>query len=157
MGKLNGLLAGERGLAYSVGLIRDRTGEALEPVSAGQLIAQNVPADLADKAVESKYPLFHIYCEKVSNTLREKFRTFSGKARLAVEVRVSQDRLDALQKQVELYVDAVTTALDGSRGDWGHGVFYGGGYEVSFNAAKHGGVNYIQGAKVTLEVDVSVK
>jgi len=129
----------------------------MEAVSAGQMIEQNAPADLADKVVEAKYPLFHIYCEKLSNTLREKFRTFSGKARLVVEVRASQDRLDALQKQLELYVDAVTTALEGNRGDWGNGVFYGGGYEVSFSAAKHGGVNYIQAAKVSLEVDVSVK
>ena len=56
---------------------------------------------------------------------------------------------------VRLYVDAVTEILDANRGCWGQGMFYGGGYEVKFEAIQHGGQNLIQVAKVTFEVDLS--
>jgi hypothetical protein len=74
---------------------------------------------------------------------------------MAVEVRHSQDRLDGLQDRLELYTDAVTQVLHSSRGDWGDGMFYGGMYDVSFGAVKHGGKNFIQAAKITFEIGVS--
>jgi hypothetical protein len=46
--------------------------------------------------------------------------------------------------------------LDAHRGDWGGGMFFAGGYEVSFGTTKHGGKNFIQAAKVTFDVDVSI-
>jgi hypothetical protein len=52
-------------------------------------------------------------------------------------------------------VDAVLRALDQHRGDWGGGVTYGGGYEVSFQSVKKGGRNYLQMASVRFDVDVS--
>ena len=45
--------------------------------------------------------------------------------------------------------------LEGSLGEWGAGMFYGGGYEVAFGAVKRGGRNFVQAAKVTFEVEVS--
>jgi hypothetical protein len=57
---------------------------------------------------------------------------------------------------LELYVEAITGVLDANRGDWGNGVFYGGGYEVTFGASKHGGKNFLQAARVTFDVDVSI-
>ena len=74
---------------------------------------------------------------------------------MAIEVRHSQDRLEGLQDALELYVDAATHVLDASRGDWGDGMFYGGGYQVTFGAVKQGGRNFIQVAKVTFEIGVS--
>ena len=103
----------------------------------------------------AKYPAVHVYCEKLSNTLREKFRTFSGKARMVVEARVSQDRLEGLERQSQLLVDAITDVLDASRGDWGAGMLYNGGYEVMYGPVKSGGRNLIQITKVTFEVDIS--
>jgi len=96
-----------------------------------------------------------VYCEKISNTLVEKFRTFSGTAQMAIEVRHSQDQLDGLQDAVELYADAVMQTLNSGRGDWGDGMFYGGAYDVSFGPIKKGGRNFIQVAKVTFEIGVS--
>jgi hypothetical protein len=72
-----------------------------------------------------------------------------------VEVRHSQDRLDGLQDALELYVDSVTQVLDGERGDWGNGLFYAGGYDVSLGAVKHGGRNFLQTAKILFQIDVS--
>ena len=74
----------------------------------------------------------NVYCEKVVNDLREKFRSFSGSVQMAIEVRHSQDRLEEWKTALEAETDAVTSMLSASRGDWGDGMFYAGGYEVSF-------------------------
>ena len=118
--------------------------------------AQNVAADLAELGEAVRYPAIQVYCEKVVNSLTEKFRTFSGTAQMAAEVRHSQDRLQGLQEGLEACADALTQVLDGNRGDWGSGMYYAGGYQVAFGAVKHGGKNYIQVAKVTFEIGVSI-
>jgi hypothetical protein len=123
--------------------------------AAPQIAAQNVAADLVDKTAGAQYPVVSAYCEKISNDLKEKFRSFSGSVHLAVEVRHSQDRLDGLEDSLEQYTDAVTQALTASRGDWGDGMFFGGAYQVSFGAVKKGGRNFSQAAKITFEVGVN--
>jgi hypothetical protein len=120
-----------------------------------QIRAQNVTADLAEKGETARYPMVLVYCEKVVNSLTEKFRTFSGTVQMAAEVRHSRDRLQGLQEAVELCAEAVTEVLDANRGDWGGGMHYAGGYQVAFGAVKHGGLNYTQAAKVTFEIGVS--
>jgi hypothetical protein len=96
-----------------------------------------------------------VYCEKISNDLREKFRSFSGAVHLAIEVRHSQDQLDGIEDALEQYTDAVTGALTANRGDWGDGMYFAGAYQVSFGAVKKGGRNFTQAAKITFEVGVS--
>jgi len=155
--KLVHMLAGGDGLPASVAAVAEAADERLQPIGTAQIVAQNVAADLIERSSTVRYPAVHVYCERLSNTLREKFRTFSGKAHLAMEVRSSQDRLEGLERQVQLYVDAVTAVLDGRRGDWGDGLFYGGGYEAVFGPVKRGGKNYVQTAKITIEVDVSIQ
>lgn len=121
----------------------------------GQVLVRNVSADVAEKSAGVLYPSFYIYCEKMTNALREKFRTFSGTARMVVEARASQDRIEGLEDRVHVYVDGITNLLDASRGDLGQGMFYTGGYEVTFGAVKHGGKNFLQTAKVVFEVEIS--
>lgn len=125
------------------------------PVEAGQVRAQNVAADLAERGGTVKYPSVNVYCEKIVNDLAEKFRSFSGKVEMAIELRHSQDRLTGLQDALELYADSVTHMLDGARGDWGNGMFYAGAYEVALGPVKHGGRNFVQTAKITFQVGVS--
>ena len=124
-------------------------------LNAAQVRSQNVAADVAERANIVQYPLINVYCEKVSNTLIEKFRTFSGTVQMAIELRHSQDQLDGLQSAVELYADAVMQSLNSGRGDWGDGMFYAGAYDVSYGPIKKGGKNFIQVAKVTFEIGVS--
>jgi hypothetical protein len=97
----------------------------------------------------------YVYCEKLDNTLREKFRTFSGTVGMAVEIRVSHDRLERLARDVQLYAAAAAEVLDSGRGDWGSGMFYAGGYEVAFGPVKRGGKNFLEAAKISFDVDVS--
>jgi hypothetical protein len=141
-------LAGSDGLNAALAALSDGGQPAA-------MLTQNVAAELAERSGTVKYPAVSVYCEKIANTLREKFRSFSGTVEMAVEVRHSQDRLEGIEDALEQYTDAVTDVLSASRGDWGDGMFYGGGYEVSFGAVKRGGRNFTHTAKVTFEVMVS--
>jgi hypothetical protein len=127
----------------------------VKPISPTQIRPQKVAADLEVHANAMSYPALIVYSEKIVNSLKEKFRSFSGAIQMAVEVRHSQDRLDGLQESLELYVDSITQVLDSNRGDWGNGMYYCGGYEVTLGAVKHGGRNFIQAAKITFEIGVS--
>lgn len=154
--KAAGLLRAPAGLQAGLAAIAQANGIVLPTVELAQIISQNVPADVIEKTAGTKYPAFHIYCEKLNNTLREKFRQFSGTATLSVDVRVSHDRLEGLDQRLQWYVDALTMVLDTHRGDWDNGLFYTGGYTVTFQPVKHGGKNFLQTAKVSFDVQVSV-
>ena len=123
---------------------------------ASQVRAQNAAADLVERSSGTQYPAVNVYCEKIVNNLTEKFRTFSGTAQMAIEMRHSQDRLEGLQDRLELYTDAVMQMLDAARGDWGDGMFFAGAYQVAFGAVKQGGKNFVQTAKITFEIGVSM-
>ena len=125
-------------------------------LTPAQVSSQNAPAELIERSAIMQYPALHVYCEKITNSQIEKYRSFSGTAQMTIEVRHSQDRLEGLQDTVERYAGAVTQTLDRSRGDWGGGTYYAGGYQVTFGAAKHGGKNFTQVAKVTFEIGVSI-
>src|SRR6202165_765466 len=142
--KLMAMLTGSEGLPAAVTAFSQANNLLLAPVSADQIIAQNVGPDLAERSTISKYPLVYVYCSKVVNLLREKFRTFSGDAEMAIELRISQDGLDGMQTNLQSYVDALTQVLDDNRGDWQDGVFYAGGNEISFGGVKHGGSHILQ-------------
>jgi len=153
--KLSAILASKNGIAASIAALSADQGLVLPAITQQQIIPQNVASELSERSVASKYPLIYVYCSKLANTLREKFRTFSGEAHMVVEARVSQDRLEQTETFLHAYADVITQVLDQNRGDWGDGVFYGGGYEVAFGGVKQGGRNFIQTAKVTLALEIS--
>ena len=156
VGKVLQMLETPAGLSENLAAVSELEGIELPEITLKQVFLHNVAQELVERSVDLHYPTLHLYCEKVSNTLREKFRTFSGSAQIALEVRVSHDRLDGLDQKLQVYVDAVTRILDQNRGDWGSGMFYTGGYEAIFEAVKRGGKNFIQTGKIRFEVLVSV-
>lgn len=149
------LLEADTGIAAGLNTVSQISGQPLAQVASDRILAQQVTAEVLEKAKGAKYPTFTVYCEKLDNTLREKFRRFSGTATLAVDVRVTHDRLEGLDEMVQLHVDAVLETLDLNRGDWGDGQFYTGGYTVTFQPVKHGGKNFLQSAKITFDVQIS--
>jgi hypothetical protein len=153
--KVREIMAAATGLPFMVGEAAAREGIAAAPVVAAQIVATNVAFETAEKTAGAKYPAVYVYCAGLTNGLKEKFRTFSGKLHMAVEVRVSHDRLEGLDKQVQVYADAVAQVLDAHRGDWGRGMYYTGTYEMEFGPVKHGGRNFIQTAKIQFDVDGS--
>jgi hypothetical protein len=143
------------GLGSTVANVAADSGIPLTPIPPEHVIDQNVPVSLAERSAAVKYPVVHVYSDRTRNLLTEKFRNFSGKVRAVAEVRVSQDRIEGLEDQLRLYVDSVTQVLDTNRGTWGQGVFFTGGYEVTYEPVQQGGRNLLQIAKVTFEVDLS--
>lgn len=131
----------------------------VEPPSAveiGDILELYAPAELTEKAANVRYPVIHVYCDRIVNSLKEKFRTFSGIADLNIEVRVSHDHLGELQKQVQYFLQGITAVLDSKRGAWSSGMYYPGRYEILYTAVKRGGKNYLQSARVRLEVHINV-
>jgi hypothetical protein len=153
--KVLGVLAAGSGLAAALEAFSVQQGVALPRITPQQIIAQNVTPDVFDLSTVDNYPLVYVYCTKVVNQLREKFRSFSGEAQMVVEARVSQDRLDYIETNLQAYMDAITQVLDNSRGDWGDGIFFGGGYVVTFGGVKHGGRNFLQIGKVLFVLEIS--
>jgi hypothetical protein len=151
---LFGLLTSDTGVDSQLRAIAKEDGaEFAAEVRAVSI--QNTSSDLVERAVQTEYPALYLYCEKITNSLREKFRTFSGKAKLVIEVRCSHDRLQGLERNLEIITDAACRVLDSARGTWQDGAFYTGGYEVGYGAVRHGGRNFLQIAKIVFEVEVS--
>jgi hypothetical protein len=153
--KLMAILVASGGIPETVAALSAEQSIELPAIAPQQIIAQNVAADLSERSTVTKYPIVCVYCSKIANVLREKFRTFSGDADMVIEARVSQDRLEGMETSTQLYVDAITQVLDSNRGDWGNGVFYCGGYEVAFGGVKQGGRNFIQIVKVSFALEIS--
>jgi len=149
------LLNAPQGLNACIATLALAENTTLAPIGQNQVLAQNVSIELAERSTDVQYPAVNVHCEKIVNQLKEKFRNFSGQALMAIEVRVSQDRLGGLEDQLQSYVDAVTQVLDQNRGDWGEGMYYAGRYDAVLGPVKHGGQNFIQVGKVTFEVGVS--
>jgi hypothetical protein len=152
---LETLLRAPTGLNTGLAAVSARTGTSLAPLHDNQLVGLQVAPEVADKSGGLQYPTFFIYCERLNNTLREKFRRFSGTVTLTIEVRVTHDRIETISSALQHYVDGLTETLDSLRGDWGEGQFYTGGYQISFGPVKTGGKNYLQVAKATFDVQIS--
>jgi hypothetical protein len=129
---------------------------SLRPLDPAQIRSGNISPDLAERSNTVQYPSANVYCEKIVNSQIEKFRMFSGNLQMAIDLRHSEDRLDEVQSDLETYADAVMDVLGASLGDWGGGMYYAGGYQVAFGPVKHGGKNFIQTAKITFEIGVSI-
>ncbi len=149
------LLTGPAGLEENLAAIVEGEGLTTAGMPECSVVPANLTAELADKNPTLRYPMAHVRCEKVLNNLQEKFRLFSGNARLCVEVRVTHDRVEEIDRLAHLYAGAVARVLDQNRGDWGDGMFYAGGYEITFSPTKHGGKNYVQSAAVRFDVNLS--
>ena len=149
------LTSPDTGLGPAIAGIAAESGVDLAPIPAEHVANQNVSVELSERAQVIKYPAVYVYTDRVRNLLTEKFRTFSGKVRTVAEVRISQDRIEGVEEQLRLYVEAVTQVLDANRGSWGEGAFFTGGYEVKIDPVRHGGRNFLQIAKVEFDVDVS--
>jgi hypothetical protein len=149
------LAAPDTGLGPVVAGLAADSGIPLGPIPPEHIVNQNISVAISERSQAVKYPAVHVYSDRVRNLLTEKFRTFSGKVRTVAEVRISQDRVEGIEEQLRLYVDAITQVLDANRGTWGQGAFFAGTYEVSFDPVQHGGRNFLQIAKVSFEVDLS--
>src|SRR5882672_4431748 len=102
------ILKGDTGLPYSIQAIAELTDTELAPIPSCQIHGINVAPEVAERSAGAKYPSVYVFCDRVKNTLKEKFRTFSGQIRVNIEIRVSHDRIEGVERQLQLYIDAIT-------------------------------------------------
>ena len=152
-GRFLEMLKAESGLSSA---LMEMSVQEIPQVWDRQILSSNAGFELLEKSAGAKYPSVHVYCDKISNTMREKFRIFSGTVQLIAEVRVSQDRLENIEDILQQYIGALTLVLDQNRGDWAPGVQFTGGYEIAFQPVKHGGKNFLQTAKIGFALNVSM-
>ena len=128
---------------------------SLKGTGIRSFVAQNVSPEIAETSGQAFYPAVLVYCDRVQNLQFEKSRAFSGRVHLTIEIRQTQETLDAFDSNTEMYVDAVIALLGDARGQWGDGASYSGGYEVEYEPVEMGGKNFLQRAKVNFAVDLS--
>ena len=70
------LMQGQSGINASVAAMQQAVSGAVSFAPPVQVTAQNVAADLVERSMAVRYPMATVYCEKVVNDLKEKFRSF---------------------------------------------------------------------------------
>ncbi len=150
------VLCSEESLRPAIAKLAAEAGVEPPRLEIEQIQAGNASVELVEKQRPVRYPYIQVSCERVVNAMREKFRRFSGTARIGVEIRCSGEQVAAVEEESRLIADAVTEVLENNRGDWGEGFSYAGGYELTHQAAKAGGTNVVQVARVVFELDVRV-
>ncbi|MEX2302304.1 MAG: hypothetical protein WD733_15290 [Bryobacterales bacterium] len=149
---LRGLFLAGDGLAYESGLIAARDGVELSGFTGDSVLVQNVASDLADESVPVQYPVVYLYTDRMDNRLVEKFRKFSGSIAVIAELRVSGERFTDLEGKLARYIEAVGVVLGRNQGSWTEHLAFSGAYEVRFERIRLGGKNFIQSARVEIEL-----
>lgn len=152
---VRGLLEGESGLSASVEALKQSyvADERIAPVAP--VVFLRAPAETQEKAWPAKYPMVHVYCDRIEGRPGERLRRFSGRARVVAEVRVSQDRLEGITQSLHHYVDAVRDVLERNTGCVGAGLYLSSEYDVQIEPVKKGGLNYLQTARIACPVMVN--
>lgn len=149
------LTSAETGLNQRLMELSAASGRELKAVAPNRFIQANVPLDFEEKSGTAAYPAAFVYCDRIKNSLTEKFRTFSGEVVLAIDLRVSGDDASEVARDVDNYVDSVLAILHGIKGSWVDGLQYHGGYQVDYGAMKKGGANILQSVRIMVPVQVS--
>jgi hypothetical protein len=121
---------------------------------APPIVTQNLSPDLADQIPGTARTGLFLYTDKVVNDQREKFTRFSGHIRTVIEVRVTNDRVEGMQQELNRWVTAIEEILHRSRGSWRNGTYFGGEFEVEYGPIRRGGRHLIQAAKIRIQTHV---
>lgn len=148
-------LEGSDGLSASLEALRASYPIPLTAWQGTPVEIARAPAEMEEKSRAVKYPRFTIAVERIENGREERFQRFSGTLKVAIEIRVSQDRLDGLTESLHWYVDAVRDVLERKAGCLSEGLVLTGEYEVAVESVKKGGLNFLQSARAVCPVLMS--
>ncbi len=148
-------LSGNDGVPLSLELLRAEYPIPLMEWQEAPVEIARAPADMEEKSRTLKYPRFSLAVERIQNGRDERFRKFSGTLKVAIEVRVSRDRIEGITESLYWYVDALRDVIERKAGCLGEGLVLTGEYEVLVDGVKKGGLNFLQSAKVVCPVVMS--
>ncbi len=152
---LRDAITGSEGLEASLNELREYYPVPLTEWSGAAVEIMRAPAEMDEKARTVKYPRIGISVERIENGREERFNRFAGTLKAAVEIRVSQDRLEGLAESLYWYVDALRDVIEKKAGCLADGLVLTGEYEVHVEPVKRGGLNFQQTAKVVCPVVMS--
>ena len=90
--RLKELFAGGSGLRAAIGEIALEAGIEIPTDCSLQVMECNISADVSERTGIGQSATLLLYCERIENRLREKFRRFSGTLHMVAEVRLSEDQ-----------------------------------------------------------------
>jgi hypothetical protein len=154
--KLASLLTSNDLLAQTITSLAQEAGITMPVISSGQVVVSSAARDLGDREIEFSYPRVCVYSSQMKNTQEEKFRSFSGGIVVVADIWASGNLLGDSDQWIHYYVEALTSILRANRGDWGDGFLFSGIYDVQLQPPKIGGLGYVESARVTCGLNVSL-
>jgi len=154
--KVAGLLTTNDLLAQTITSLAQEAGITIPVISSDQVVVSSAARELGDREIEFNYPRVCVYSSQMKNTQEEKFRSFSGGIVVAADIWASGNLLDDSDQWIHYYVEALTAILRANRGDWGDGFLFSGIYDVQLQPPKIGGFGYVELARVTCGLNVSL-
>ncbi len=146
------------GLNTQLPLIESRDGVTLPAVPDTGWFSANLSLEAIEENLDAPiYPHVLIYLRRSENTEIERFRYFSGRHEVAVEIRVSVEgfpQATDLEDMLDRYVEAALNVLQSTARNWGaQTVQYGGKHAVTYSPVGPGGLNLIQSAILTVTLE----
>jgi hypothetical protein len=154
--KVANLMTAGGALEQQIAALSAVSGVTLPNVAPSQIVLTSAPPNLSDDNMQLTYPRVCIYSSAIKNTKAEKFRSFSGTVAVVAEIWSSGDLVQPVDEWLHFYVEAYSSLLRQNVGDWGDGVFFSGVYDVQFQPAKAGGFGFVESAKVTNLLNLSL-
>jgi hypothetical protein len=154
--KLSEKLMAANALQQQITALAAASSLTVPTITTGQVVLSSASPELGDMNIQLTYPRVCIYSNNLKNTQFEKFRSFSGQVSLVAEIWASDNLATQADAWIHFYVESVGEILQSNIGDWGDGMFYGGAYDVVFQPPKPGGLGFVESAKLTLSLNVSV-
>ena len=154
--KFAGLLTTNDLLAQTITSLAQEAGITIPVISSDQVATSSAARELGDREIEFNYPRVCVYSSQMKNAQEEKFRSFSGGIVVAADIWASGNLLDDSDQWIHYYVEALTAILRANRGDWGDGFLFSGIYDVQLQPPKIGGFGYVELARVTCGLNVSL-
>ena len=125
----------------------------LAPVAS--ILKLSSAIDTYERTAAVGYPVAAVYCQRLRNTQTEKFRMLSGTVTLVIEIRVSGERVEELETDLNSYVHAACQVLEASRGAWTAIGTYAGAYDIKFQPLRPGGKQFMKSAQIEFEIQIS--
>ena len=154
--KLADLLTTNDLLAQTITSLAQDVGVTIPVISSDQVAVSSAVRELGDREIEFNYPRVCVYSSQMKNTQEEKFRSFSGGIVVIADIWASGNLLDDSDQWIHYYVEALTSILRANGGDWGDGFLFSGIYDVQLQPPKIGGFGYVELARITCGLNVSL-
>jgi hypothetical protein len=154
--KLASLLVTNDILMQTITSLAQTAGVAIPLIASDQVVLSSAAREIGDREIEFNYPRVCVYSSQMKNTQQEKFRSFSGGIAVVADIWSSGNLLDDSDQWIHYYVEALTSILRANRGDWGDGFLFSGVYDVQLQPPKIGGFGYVELARVTCGLNVSL-